>query len=222
MSEGFEGIEGLRHAADPLRPAPHRKTGAKAGNGGFDETEERILAAAGGLLTRLGGNKMSMSDVARAAGVARGTLYRYFDSREVLLDALAKRNADLFFDDLARAMKNHEHLTDQLGEFSERIILSTRPADDAFSANNHISMLHMLATQSGTALVRTAKFLQPYLESARERGEVRANLDIPDASEWLARVFLSFTVFQASVPRGNDTPEHVRLFVQRYAIDGLS
>ena len=36
------------------------------------------------------GDQASMTDVAEAAGVARATLYRYFPSREALLDELAQ------------------------------------------------------------------------------------------------------------------------------------
>ncbi|GLX02654.1 TetR/AcrR family transcriptional regulator [Microtetraspora sp. NBRC 16547] len=215
MSNQFNG---LRRAADPLRPAAHA-----TGNSNFDKaTEERILETAGELLKRLGRDKVSMSDVARTASVARGTLYRYFESREVLLEALSKRNADHFFEDLSRAFKAHDLLSGQLGEFSERIMLSIQPSSDVPSSNNHIAMLHMLETQSDHALLRTAKFLRPYLEAARDRGEVREDIDVVDASEWLARILLSFTVFQASVSDRTDTPRSVSLFVQRYAIDGLA
>ncbi len=206
-------------AVDPLRPAA-----AQSGNGMFDKaTEERIIEATDDLVRRIGVNKMSMSDVARGAGVARGTLYRYFESREVLLNALTKRTSDQFFDDLARAMKERELFSEQLGEFSERIIRSIQPDNEGTpSRKNHITMLYMLATQSTQALLRTAKFLRPYIEAARERGEVRADIDVVDASEWLARILLSFTVFQASVSGNTDTPQSVGLFVQRYAINGLN
>jgi TetR/AcrR family transcriptional regulator, mexCD-oprJ operon repressor len=39
------------------------------------------------------GEQASMNDVAEAAGVARATLYRYFPSREALLDELARAAA---------------------------------------------------------------------------------------------------------------------------------
>ena len=48
-----------------------------------------ILEAAARLLAHAGG-QVSMNDVAAAAGVARATVYRYFPSRQALLDRLAE------------------------------------------------------------------------------------------------------------------------------------
>jgi len=52
-----------------------------------DRVAEAILDAAGGLLAKRG-EPPSMSDVAEAAGMSRATLYRYFPTREQLLQAL--------------------------------------------------------------------------------------------------------------------------------------
>ena len=52
---------------------------------------DRILDAAARLLFRTGARKMSLSDVATLAGVSRPTIYRYFVSKEELIDALGKR-----------------------------------------------------------------------------------------------------------------------------------
>ena len=52
-----------------------------------------ILDAAASVLAGRG-DAASMSDVAAAAGVARATLYRYFPSREALLDALGRLALD--------------------------------------------------------------------------------------------------------------------------------
>jgi TetR/AcrR family transcriptional regulator, mexCD-oprJ operon repressor len=48
-----------------------------------------ILEAAAGILVARG-DQASMQDVADAAGVARATLYRYFPTREALLEALSR------------------------------------------------------------------------------------------------------------------------------------
>ena len=49
---------------------------------------DRILEAARQLVLRTGVRKLSLSDVATLAGVSRPTIYRYFVSKEDLIDAL--------------------------------------------------------------------------------------------------------------------------------------
>lgn len=53
-------------------------------------TSERILAATSEVLARNGVTKLSLSDVAQQAGVSRPTLYRWFSSKEALLDAFGE------------------------------------------------------------------------------------------------------------------------------------
>jgi len=205
-----------------------------------DATQERLLDATDRLVRQLGIKKTSMADVARDAGVARATLYRYFESREALLNALTHRAADRFFTAVAAAMDTRATLSGQLGEFSEMMTRAIHPAQGALvvlgaeggsgtavagwpgSVENRAAMFRMLVGESGQALRRTARLLRPYIEAARERGEVRQDLDLTDASEWLARILLSFTIFQAAIAYEADDPRSVSEFVRRYAITGLA
>ncbi len=52
-------------------------------------TAEQLLDAALVAASQHGTRRLSMEDVARAAGVSRQTLYRHFGSKQQLLDALA-------------------------------------------------------------------------------------------------------------------------------------
>jgi AcrR family transcriptional regulator len=65
-----------------------------------ERVAREILAAAARVLASTG-NQASMNDVASAAGVARGTLYRYFPTRE----ALVKRLRETAAEDAAGRMK---------------------------------------------------------------------------------------------------------------------
>jgi AcrR family transcriptional regulator len=65
---------------------------------------DRILDAARRLVLRTGARKLSLSDVANLAGVSRPTIYRYFVSKEDLIDALGKQEYRRFNAAMDRAM----------------------------------------------------------------------------------------------------------------------
>lgn len=59
-----------------------------------DDKAARILAAATAVFSRYGFRRASLDDVARAAEVAKGTLYLYYDSKEALFRAVARDFAE--------------------------------------------------------------------------------------------------------------------------------
>jgi len=70
----------------PLHPPRRRQALQQRVAAAILEAAARVLAT--------GGEQASMNDVAGAAGVARATLYRYFPSRQALLDELARVAAE--------------------------------------------------------------------------------------------------------------------------------
>lgn len=73
-----------------LVAAPQERwTEAEPATRTFSPTEARILTAALGLIGRRGVRRLGMQEIAEAAGVSRGTLYRYFPSRDHVLAAAA-------------------------------------------------------------------------------------------------------------------------------------
>lgn len=65
---------------------------------------ERILDATRRLLVTAGARRLSLSDVATLAGVSRPTIYRYFASKEDLIDALGAQERRRFDAAMERAM----------------------------------------------------------------------------------------------------------------------
>jgi len=83
----------------------------------FSPTEERILTAALGLIGRRGVRRLGMQEIAEAAGVSRGTLYRYFPSKDHVLTAAAafdERRFSIGLDEVLAAARAPE---DQIGAF---------------------------------------------------------------------------------------------------------
>jgi AcrR family transcriptional regulator len=73
---------------------------------GLGDTKERILDATAEVMARSGPRKLSLSDVAAAAKVSRPTLYRWFPSKDALLDAFARHEQAKYEATLAAAVRN--------------------------------------------------------------------------------------------------------------------
>src|SRR6202453_2642426 len=70
----------------------------------FNPTEERILTASLGLIGRRGVRRRGMREIAESAGLSRGTLYRYFPSKDHVLAAAAAYDAQRFSDGLDQVL----------------------------------------------------------------------------------------------------------------------
>jgi AcrR family transcriptional regulator len=67
-------------------------------------TRDRILEGALAALGRVGPRRLTMSDVSDRAGLSRGTVYRYFPTKEDLLAVLAEYEQDRFADGLRKTL----------------------------------------------------------------------------------------------------------------------
>ncbi|HME49502.1 helix-turn-helix domain-containing protein [Mycobacterium sp.] len=84
----------------------HQTAPAQRGDDQADEdasTHQRLLAATAEVLSRKGMTKLSLSEVAAQAGVSRPTLYRWFASKEELLDAFSAWERQMYGRGMAKA-----------------------------------------------------------------------------------------------------------------------
>jgi len=75
-----------------------------------ERTRAKILDAGFSSIERFGLGKTTMSDVARAAGLARQTLYRYFPSKHDLIAALVLREDEKLIAEVRAAAEPHPDL----------------------------------------------------------------------------------------------------------------
>jgi AcrR family transcriptional regulator len=69
-------------------------------------TEERIVSAALRLIGRRGVRRLSMQDISEGAGVSRGTLYRYYPNKDLVIAAAASYDETRFTAGLADALNS--------------------------------------------------------------------------------------------------------------------
>ena len=198
-----------------------RATGETAVADEFDRRDQ-ILDAANECFTQLGIQRTSVQDVARMAKVSRGTIYRYFVDRDVLIEAAIEHGAQRFYREVAAAMENKTTLAEKLGAMAEtnaKILLEHRTRNRLMADDAEL-MRHMVS-DGDSAVRRTTKFLEPYVRDAQKRGEVGAGVNVTAASEWLARIIYSFSTVNQGLSFDMTKPKTVRDYVEKFAINGL-
>ncbi|MDX1884165.1 TetR/AcrR family transcriptional regulator [Mycolicibacterium sp. 120270] len=186
------------------------------------DRRDQILAAANQCFTQLGIQRTSVQDVARMANVSRGTVYRYFEDRNILIDAAIEFGAQKFYQEVAAAMAKKATLAEKVGAMAEthaKILLEHRTRNRLMADDAEL-MRHMIS-DGDSAVRRTTAFLVPYVREAQERGEVGAGIDVTAASEWLARIIYSFSTVNEAQTFDMAKPATVRRYVEKFAINGL-
>jgi AcrR family transcriptional regulator len=152
---------------------------------------DRILDAAQRLVFRTGARKLSLSDVANLAGVSRPTIYRYFVSKEDLIDAMGKRERRRFSTAMDNAMSGVvgvarlEAAVDVVASFLEAQppgqLLDLEPG---FAYDQMAAALPMLVEGLVTVVQRCAR-----------EGALAAAVDPRDLAGAIARTALSHYIF---------------------------
>ncbi len=94
---------------------------------------QEILDAAAGVFAAKGYAGTRMEDIARAAGVTKGTIYLYFESKEAVLKALVRESIGTTIDQVASHVRAFEGSTPDLLRFvltamGQFIVMSDRVA----------------------------------------------------------------------------------------------
>jgi AcrR family transcriptional regulator len=142
----------MRH--DPAPQLGPEVSEPPTGDGRADK-RSRILAAGLSLFARQPYQEVTMDSVARQAGVAKGTLYLYFDSKEALY-------LGILSDGLEKAVQHHA--VDRQAEVAER--LRAAIAASIHFYEGHRDFLQLLATEEP----RMAAARNRLIEGFRQRG----------------------------------------------------
>ena len=185
---------------------------------------EDILRAARACFLRFGTEKTSMSDVAKEAGLSRGSVYRYFADRADMIEAVFGYESRLFHDSMRKQLDTLDTLEEQIVECAG--ILASFEHDVASGARTRIDVsrerLALLLTSHSEPVLRdTIEFLVPYVEAAIARGELRSTVNARRASEWIARMLFTISSMPAVTFSGSE-PEAWRRFFREHLIRGLT
>ncbi|MCX4098450.1 TetR/AcrR family transcriptional regulator [Nocardia sp. alder85J] len=157
-----------------------------------EEARGQILAAAQTTFLRFGVDKTTMDDIAKAAGVSRPTIYRYFRDRDTLIADLIRLRSRKLFVRGTKFVLEREHFRDQLVDGLMFMVDHGRqdPLIRLIVGPEHMDLATTVVGTSRLASTLTLEMWGPIFDRARERGELRAGMSNERASEWLALVQL--------------------------------
>lgn len=185
--------------------------------------QDRLLDAAEQLLAVKGIRATTMLEVAESAGISRAWLYRHFPDKPALLGAAIVRLNDAFWADSHGILADIPHLDAQLAA-GVALGRTAYDAPGALLMKLRVNEPEEFAACAGAGVQGLvpdlAAFWRPYVTAARERAEIHPDVDIVEASEWVARVLITL----ATVPGDTldpDDPTAVLRHLRRYVLPGL-
>lgn len=184
--------------------------------------EAKILEAAERCIRRYGIRRTSMQEVARVAGFSRAWLYRHFPDKESLVSAVLLRTDEAFWRAAREQVESQATLVDQVVA-AVRFARAQAPSELflGLMETEPDTVTAMLATGLRLQLPAMSRFWRPYVEAARQRGEVRADIDIARAAEWIFRMVLSVTTIPGESFDADDAND-LGAFFAAHLVRGLS
>lgn len=170
----------------------------------MDERAERILDAAAGLLLRYGYGKTTIEDVARAAGVAKGTVYLRWRTREQLFVALLRRERAALLDAVREAVAAVDRPADT------RLLLTEIVR--AYQLRPLLTAVLMRDTAVLGALAGAAEGAPPggiveHLAELRDQRLIDTERSLPEQVTVLSSVFLGYFMTQPLMPSEFRVPD---------------
>jgi AcrR family transcriptional regulator len=181
-----------------------------------------LLAATSETLRRLGPRQFSLTAVAEAAGVSRGTVHNALGSRDNAIKTALDHLASAFVETMAAEVDKADTLAEQVAAAAVLICAHRQRSDFVAPRGIDEGILLLLLRNIGDDLMRRAIDLwKPLVKAAQANHEVGPAVDPAKASEWVVRILFSFELLP---PMGVnlDNPRAVRRFVTDHVVAGLT
>lgn len=181
---------------------------------------QRILAAATQSVRRHGIRRTALGDVARLAGLSRGTIYLHFADKDALIRAVLQEQVRAFNEGGQQAVRKQKTL---LKKVVEAIAWCTAELNSGLFLDlgeTEPEAMAMLA-RDGAHLQDGMNFWPEHVRRAIESGELRADIDIEKAADWITHIVMAAVMYPpVSLRAGNR--KDLQAFLESFLMQGLA
>ena len=159
-------------------PAPPTTTPAEAESFRGTSKRERILRAAVDVFATHGYFNAKVAQIAKAAGVADGTIYLYFDGKEDLLITIFREHTRNYLRSLEQSLANINRAEERL-RIAIRHHLETLGRDRSLAVVSQVELRHSLKFMSLFSQQEVADYLnviRKVVEHGQQEGTFRRNV----------------------------------------------
>jgi TetR/AcrR family transcriptional regulator len=200
-------------------PRPVRWWGSESALLDDQEARRRLLEAARRCIVRRGSARIRMAEVAQEAGVARSTVYRYFQSRDDLIIGMFLSQIDAALEKVVARLADPGDAASCIPELvlGPNSFIEGSPVNEALFSPGSSDMVVSLELGSEPLINASYRHFGPLLESWQATGQLHADLNLRDTVAWIGTVSLMLLT-----PRWRDRPEAARReFLDRYLVRAL-
>lgn len=184
-------------------------------------TAERILDSALSQFEVFGINRSTVEDITRRSGLSRVTLYRYFPSKDAIIEAVLVRELETFLRDLNSYAGKQSTVEDKFIEGFVFVLNTLREHTllQRLLATEPEAVLPFLTTEGSNTMQTASAFLARQLSSELPHDD-RTQLELLEIAEVTVRICLSFLLTPSQhIALGDD--DAARSFARRYLLPPL-
>ena len=179
----------------------------------------RILQAARECFSRYGVHRTSMTDVAKAAGVSRQTLYNTIAGRQELIEAVVVLRVEEMSDELREVLEGQRSFVDAIVETSLASVELARKDPELTNlveTATTIRLFEIIAGPFPAIHEAVARLFRPLFDKARKAGELRADVSDDDLVDWIRTVYLSLIL------RSDLDPDALRRVTRTFLVPSMT
>lgn len=197
----------------------HRQRGRPLGGGvAAEELREAFLDAAERSFSSLGYRASTMEVIARTAGYSRGNIYRHFETRERLLEALVQRTTQRHMTGILQRLPGADSLTLVVEAL---VIVATELAEDPLlrtvsEQSEEGTVAHMIANDG--ELTRMVEVVMQQMLGDRDGAQIRRGLNPKDIAQYIISTAIS--MLSGNIP-GIKDPAVARRYIDVFVLPTL-
>jgi TetR/AcrR family transcriptional regulator, repressor for uid operon len=168
------------------------------------ELKEKIIQSAIENFTKNGFDRTRMEDIATSAGLAKGTLYLYFKSKEDLFYAICEHNLEELRNQLSRLFDRRDNIIIDAERFYEEYQKASLGTDtiwfEMIALSTRSPKLKKILAENQTKVYQVVK---QFLKTQIESGYLREDIHIDVIASGLIALYNGLAVNKLLVQRSN-------------------